>query len=64
MKNAAEEDKDNQDNTDDNRESISLVQDEVLLVAHFSFSMYFNLSVQQIFKFSNDMSRLPKILNN
>ena len=44
MKDAAEEDEDNQDHTDDNRESISLVQNEVFLVAHFSFQ-YFNLSV-------------------
>ena len=39
MKDAAEEDEDDQDNTDDKRESISLVQDEVLLVAHSSFSI-------------------------
>ena len=45
MKGAAEDNEDDQDNTDDNRESVSLVQDEVFLVAHFSFSMYFNFSV-------------------
>ena len=39
MKDAAEEDEDDKDNTDDNRESISLVQDEVLLMAHFPFSI-------------------------
>ena len=45
MKDAAKEDEDDQDDTDDNRESVSLVKDEVLLVAHSSFSMYFNLPV-------------------
>ena len=44
MKDAAEDNEDDQDHTDHNRESISLVQDEVFLVAHFSFQ-YFNLSV-------------------
>ena len=54
MKDTAEKDQDDKDDTDDNREGVSMVQDEVVLPAHFRFQ-FFNLSVQQFFKFLNDM---------
>ena len=45
MKGAAEDD---EDNTNDNRKSISLVQNEVLLVAHFYQELTRNCCDQQL----------------